>query len=131
MSICFIGHGSVILKDEKANDFADKFKALLDSYDKEGHKFNCGENGYLTFRAYVRHGFVNECEQLIEDNIDSVEAGRLWFECHDEDGSIDSPFPFTVLIEITNGKVFEETLHTRVPYDWDIYYARPDIFPTD
>ena len=122
MSVCFHGYGSIRLKKETAQEFADKFKELLEKY-SGNKKFMCNEDGLLQFKNFARHFFMSECKQLIEDNIDKIIDGRLCFNCGDEDGSCDRPFPFYVLVEIVNGKLFEETLETRLPGDWYLRYA--------
>lgn len=127
MAVCFDGHGTIRLKKETAQDFADKFKELLDKYDKDC-PFMCNEDGLLQFKNYARHFFMGDCKDLIESNIEKVEDGRLWFNCHDEDGSCDNPFPFAVMIEIVDGKVYEETLETRLPYDWSFHFVDGEWF---
>lgn len=122
MAVCFDGHGSIRLKKETAQEFADKFKELLGKYDGDG-KFMCNEDGLLQFKNFARHFFMSDCKQLIEDNIDKIIDGRLWFNCDDEDGSCDNPFPFAFLVEIVDGKVYEETLETRLPYDWSFHFV--------
>lgn len=120
MAICFNGDGSIRLKKETAKEFTAKFKKLSEEYDSNSD-LTCNDNGLLQFRNYARYSFISDCKQFIEDNVDSVKNGKVWFSCHDEDGSVDKPFPFTVLLEVVDGKVYEETLHTRLPYDWDFY----------
>lgn len=127
MAVCFDGHGTIRLKKETAKDFADKFKELLGKYDGDGN-FMCNDDGLLQFKNFARHFFMRDCRQLIEDNIDLVEDGRMWFKCDDEDGSVDNPFPFAVMVEIVDGKVYEETLNTRLPYDWSFHYVDCEWF---
>lgn len=127
MSVFFDGHGTIRLKKEKASEFADKFKELSGKYDRDG-KFMCNEDGLLQFKNFARHFFIKDCKQLIEDNIDKIIDGRLWFKCDDEDGSCDRPFPFVFMFEIVDGKVFEESLETRLPYDWSFHNVDSEWF---
>lgn len=127
MSVFFDGHGTIRLKKEKASEFADKFKELSGKYDRDG-KFMCSEDGLLQFKNFARHFFMRDCKQLIEDNIDKIIDGRLWFKCDDEDGSCDRPFPFAFMFEIVDGKVFEENLETRLPYDWSFHNVDSEWF---
>lgn len=70
-----------------AKEFGEKFKELQDKFDKSG-RFLCDNDGLIQFVNYARHYFMSDCKQLIEDNLDSIEEGRLWFNCDDEDGCV-------------------------------------------
>lgn len=127
MSVCFHGYGSIRLEKETAQEFADKFKELLEKYNGN-KKFMCNEDGLLQFKNFARHFFMSDCKQLIEDNIDKIIDGRLWFKCDDEDGSCDRPLPFVFMVEIVDGKVFDENLETRLPYDWSFHNVDSEWF---
>ena len=127
MSICFTGYGSITLKKETAQDFADKFKELLSKSD-ENARFMCNEEGLLQFESYARHYFIDECKALIENNIEKINEGRIWFNCDDEDGNPNAPFPFRILIEIVDGKLYEESLNTRLDMGWEHYNADIEWF---
>ena len=52
---------------------------------------------------------------------DSVECGNIWFSCHDEDSSDEEGFPFINFVEISNGKLYKQTLYRRLPCDWTFH----------
>jgi len=118
MGICFNCHGSILLKKKGSTDFADKLSTLLDEHG--GGEVNLNDNGYLRFEKFARWNLIDECKDLIEKNVDDIEMGQVWFQCNDEDGTPDNPFPFINVVEITGGKVYDETLETRLPYDWNM-----------
>ena len=127
MAICYHGNGCILLKKETAKEFSDKFNEQMKKYIGRSDSM-CNDEGLLQFKNYARHYFIDDCRKLIEENIEQVDEGRLWFNCHDEDGSPERPFPQTILLEITGGKVYEETLHTRLNVDWDMRNADYEWF---
>ena len=129
MKIFFHGHGTIRLKKETANEFADKFQGLLGNYGSQ-HNFMCNDDGLLQFKNYANHFFIVDCIQLIKDNIDLIEDGRLWFKCNDEDESYKNPLPFVLMLEIKEGQVYTESLYTRLRYDWDSRYVYEEWFDT-
>lgn len=72
------------------------------------------------FNSYANYLAIDAIQELLQNNIDLVDTARIYFDCHDEDGSTTNPFPFIVMIEATDGKVFKEELNTRLDCQWDI-----------
>lgn len=118
MAVCYKGSGKI---RTTTKELVDKFCELMQKY--EGAKKitydYCDYGALIMFENYARHYFIQECKQLIENNIDNIIDGRICFSCNDEDGSPDNPFPLVIMFEIVNGKLYEEVLHTYLPYDWD------------
>ena len=120
MAICFKGNGVIFVKKEKIEDFSNDFEELQKKYDGFG-KCMHREDGLFQFLNYARHYFMPDVKELLEKYAEWIVAGRLWFDCDDEDGSVESPFPFSILIEIVDGKVFEEELKTRLGCQFDMH----------
>lgn len=118
MAVCYNGNGKIRTTNK---EFVNKFRELMKKY--EGSKNitydYCDYGALIMFDNYARMKFIVECKQLIENNIDNIIDGRLWFKCGDEDGSPDNPFPCVIMFEIVNGKLYEEAINTHLPYDWD------------
>jgi hypothetical protein len=127
MAICFNVHGTIRLKKECVYDFKVKFDELLKKYDNNSQTM-CNEEGLFQFIGYTRHHFIDDCRELIEENIGLIEDGRIWFDCYDEDGSVENPFPFVMLMEIVDGKLYEECMNTRLPYDWSFFNVDNEWF---
>lgn len=123
MAIFFNGRGKIRVKKEVAQDFINDFNKLFKDYDLGDevsyNEISYNENGVLEFRNYARHFFIRDCAQLIDRNIDKIIEGKLWFICDDEDGSCDRPFPYIMQFEIVDEKLYEDTIETRLPYDWE------------
>lgn len=117
MAICFHGYGSISLKKESAMKFADAFKDALEKFGND-NRYMCNEDGLFQFENYARHYFMEDCKQLIEDNLNDIIDGRIWFRCDDAGGNSSNPFPFEIMIEIVDGKIYEEGLRTRLSSDW-------------
>jgi len=122
MSICFNGRGNIRLKKETAKEFTDKIEGLLKKCNEHSFKYDSDKNVFY-FDNYARYTFMEDCKQIIEDNIDLIEEGKIFFVCDDEDGSVENPFPFMIMYEIVEGKFYEETLKSRLPFDWELHYA--------
>ena len=118
MAICFNGHGMIVVKEDKVKEFYDEFKELCEKYDNFG-KVTFNDRGLIQFNNYARHYFMSDVNDFIEKHIEWIVSGRLWFGCDDEDGSVKNPFPCKVLIEIADGKVYEEAIHTRLGSFWE------------
>ena len=118
MAVRFNNRGKI---RTNTKEFVDKFRELMQKY--EGSKNitydYCDYGALIMFDNDARVKFIDECKQLIENNIDYIIDGRIWFNCNDEDGSPDKPFPMVIMFEIVNGTLYEEVLHTYLPYDWD------------
>jgi hypothetical protein len=127
MSVCFNGHGTILVKKERIEVFSNEFNEKFKEFDKFG-KTMFNEYGLFQFKNYVRHYFIDEFKKFIEENVKYIEEGRVWFKCDEEDGSVKNPFPFIILIEIVDGKIYEETLYTRIGEDWDMYVVDHDWF---
>lgn len=115
MSICFEGYGWILLKEGATEEFVKSLTELLRQFD-----INCEikhETKYIQFKNYARHHFMAECKKILEENISMIEGGRLYFDCNDEDGTVKSPFPYRIAIEIAEGQIFEEQMLTRLPFD--------------
>lgn len=151
MSVCYDGRGTVLIKEESVKGITEQFVKLMALYDginidaaddedvmayvQELSKNFKGsdrvakfglhqdERGkwVFQFKNYARHGFVTDVIRIIKDNPEAVEEGQLWFDCDDEDGSPERPFPFIVLYEIVNGEIYDQVLETRLPYDWEMH----------
>lgn len=48
----------------------------------------------LEFETYARHYFMSNLIEMLEENIEDVECGNIWFSCHDEDSSDEEGFSF-------------------------------------
>lgn len=124
MSVCYHTDGILSLKEGGAEDFADRLDALLDMYDP-GHASKLTEDGRFMFRAYCRHGVIDDTQKLMADGIDSIKEGKVWFTCLDEDGS-EHGFDFSVYREIHDGFIDESSLVTRLPCEWECRHRDPE-----
>ena len=151
MSICYNGRGTVLIKENSVKVITEQFVKLMALYDgisinavneedvvayvqelsknfkgsdlvaKFGlHQDDRGK-WVFQFKNYARHGFVTDSLRIIRDNLEAIEEGQLWFDCNDEDGSPERPFPFIVLYEIVDGEIYDQVLETRLPYDWEMH----------
>ena len=116
MSVWFNGHGILTLKEETSQDFFEKLQKLSVRFDDVA-KITF-QNNVIEFENYARHYFIDEFEKLCQENIDMIENSFVTFSCYDEDGSIEHPFPYVILYEITEGQLFTETLNTRLCCDF-------------
>jgi hypothetical protein len=117
MAICFHGNGTILLKKENAKKFVDKFIELAKQYGTDD-KITCEKDVLLKFETYARHFFMSDLIEMLKENIENVECCDAWFSCDDEDSFDDEGFPFINFIEISNGKIYEQTLYRRLPCDW-------------
>lgn len=120
MAICFYGDGTILLKKENAKEFVDKFIELAKQY-KTDDKITYKKDVLLEFETYARHYFMSNLIEMLEENIEDVECGNIWFSCHDEDSSDEEGFPFINFVEISNGKLYKQTLYRRLPCDWTFH----------
>lgn len=127
MSICFHGSGTIKLKKENKDEFAKKFLEIAKPYDSN-MSFMCNDDGLLQFINYARHFFMSDISDMLEKNVEMIDFGSLEFICYDEDGSPKNPFSHIITLEIVDGKVYEESLDTRLPCDWEHYYADNEWF---
>jgi hypothetical protein len=42
--------------------------------------------------------------------------------------AVENPFPFVMLMEIVDGKLYEECMNTRLPYDWSFFNVDNEWF---
>lgn len=119
MAICFHGEGEILLKEDKTKEFIDKFIELSKSYD-ENTNFSCNENNLFKFNNYARHYFMVDLKELLNQNIDSIKCGQIWFSCYDEDCFNDEEgFPFMHFFEMKKGVFYEQTLYKRLSFGWE------------
>ena len=122
MAICYHGSGTIVPNKKGitaapiryGDTVFGKFKKLCEEYD-EGTDFETKDNGSFNFINYVRWKFLYDIKELLEAEKDKIEFARIMFFCHDEDGSVEKPFPFCVMYEVADGEVFESTIETRLP----------------
>ncbi len=127
MAICFHGSGTIRLK--KREEFIKQFKELLNQCDSDTTRFIYKEEeGIIQFKNYAKYIFIDDCKEIIEKYINEIEEGKLHFDCFDQDGNCEKPFPFKIMIEIVDGKLYEETLNTRLPFDWSVRFVDFDWF---
>jgi hypothetical protein len=121
MSICYHGAGSILLKGEKKEEFAKKFAEFTEKLKPENWTGN--DKGLYQFILYWRWPILDTCENMLKENIEYIEGAQIDFDCTDEDGCIDRPFPKRIYMEVTDGQVFREELNTRMPFDWGWYFC--------
>lgn len=131
MAVCYNGDGSIVLKQDFTKEFSDKFTKLAIPFD-EKMSFMCNDKGLLQFMIYARHYFVWELIELLEENVEMIDSGRLWFSCYDEDSMCDDEgFPFIIFIEIKDGKVYNQSLNKRLPEEWMFYNTDQEWFDNE
>lgn len=113
MAICYHGSGTIVPNKRGTTVFG-KFSKLCEEYD-ERTDFETKDNGSFNFINYVRWHFLDDVKELLEAEKDKIEFARIMFFCHDEDGSVEKPFPFCIMYEVVDGNVFESTIETRLP----------------
>lgn len=122
MAICYHGDGKLLLNADKEKEFTEKFMKLAKLYDEEMMflKFSCNENNLMEFSNYARHYFINDLIDMLNENIDCIKCGEVWFSCYDEDSFNDKEgFPFMEFYEIKDGILYEQTLYKRLTLGWE------------
>lgn len=119
MSICLHCNGLLVVDTDKKEEFINKLSELASSYHNDGAVENKVKDT-IEISLYVRHFFMNDFMELAKKYIDNIE-GKVWFSRIEGDGSIDNPFPQAVYVEFVGGKMFEQTIWTRLCEDWDCY----------
>ena len=123
MSICYNVRGNIVLEKETIKEVETKFSEIIKKYDNDCKFKIVEEHDLLSFKLYARHFIIGEIFDYLQDNIDKLYRGEIWFNCYDEDSFGDDGFPFIIYIEVNNGKVEMQSLNRKLPYDWDMHFG--------
>lgn len=129
MSICLHCNGLLVVDADKKEEFINKLSELASSYCRDAKVVNKVKDT-IEFSLYARHFFMNDFEELTQKYINNIE-GKVWFSNIEGSGSVENPFPHAVYVEFVGGKMFEQTLWTRLYEDWDCYAQIDEVEKTE
>ena len=124
MSVCLECNGLLVVNKNKKEEFVKELSELAYSYNKDARVENKVKDT-INFSLYARHFFMSAFEELAKKYISDIE-GKVWFDRIEGDGSLDNPFPNAVYIEFVGGKMFDQTLWTRLSEDWEFFAQLED-----
>lgn len=109
MSIDYNGKGTIVVKETK--DFPLAAISLLKKYDPSA-SFMLSRGGVFKFMFYGRHEFIEEFNHLMENHMDSIVHGQIWYT------TTEDSVPFEIFVEIAQGEITTQSLNKKLPCEW-------------